>query len=283
MRLLRLQDVEVSANDRVFRHPRLRALIIWLAGLGGSVAMLVNAFTGTWKVGYFFGPFLLLFVLFTMGYVTARFHPTNWLVRMNDTGLYVQYRSYLNYELPAGDPSVVFLSFGEIASAHLLKERVEVPDPAKPGATETQYLRYVELELSGDPRALVSALSDERSEIAPIRKRWYGSSSTLYQDYPVTMTAPPFLRIRWDVVPRAKVFLEVLRPNTVIGDTVSLTHDFAHLQALDADAQQEQLRELAARGRSVDAIYAARRLYGCSLESAKEMVDGLQRRRASSA
>jgi hypothetical protein len=279
MRLLRLQDVEISANDRIFRHARLRALIIWLAGLAGSVAMFVNAFTGTSKVGYFFGPFFLLFVLFTMGYVTARFHPSNWLVRMNDMGIYVQYRSYLNYRLPPDDPSVVFLSFGEIPSAHLLKERVEAPDPAKPGSTETQFLRYIELELSGDTKPLVSALSSERGESAPMRKTWYGgSSSTLYQDYPVTITAPPFLRIRWDVVPRAKAFLEALRPYTVISDTVSLTHDFAHLQSLERDAQQEQLRELAARGQTVNAIYTARKLYGCSLEEAKEMVDGLMAR-----
>ena len=279
MRLLRLQDVEISANDRIFRHARLRALIIWLAGLAGSVAMFVNAFTGTSKVGYFFGPFLLLFVLFTMGYVTARFHPSNWLVRMNDTGIFVQYRSYLNYRLPDDDPSVVFISFGEIASAHLLKERVEVPDLAKPGQTNTQFLRYIELELSGDTKPLVSALGNERGESAPMKKRWYGgSSSTLYQDYPVTITAPPFLRIRWDVVPRAKAFLEALRPYTVISETVSLTHDFAHLQSLDRDAQQEQLRELAARGQTVNAIYAARKLYGCSLAEAKEMVDGLMAR-----
>ena len=284
MRLLRLQDVEIGPKDRVFRHARLRALLIWLVGLGGSMAMLVNAFTGTWKVGYFFGPFLLLFVLFTMGYVTARFHPSNWLVRMNDTGIFVQYRSYLNYNLSPDDPSVVFLSFGEIASAHLLKERVESPDPMKSGATQTQYLRYVELELSGDTKALVTALIDERSESAPMKKSWYGgSSSTLYHDYPVTMTAPPFLRIRWDVVPRAKAFLEALRPYSVISETVSLTHDFAHLQSLSPDAQQEQLRELAARGQTVNAIYAARKLYGCSLEEAKEMVDGLQRKAASGA
>ena len=275
MRLLRLQDVEISPNDRVFRHARLRALIIWLAGLAGSAAMLVNAFAGTWRVGYFFGPFLLLFVLFTMGYVTARFHPSNWLVRMNDTGIYVQYRSYLNYRLPPDDPSVVFFPFGEIASAHLLKERVEVPDPGTRGQTQTQFLRYVELEISGNTAPRVSALSSERGESAPMKKTWYGSSSTLYQDYPVTMTAPPFLRIRWDVVPRAKAFLEALRPYTVISDTVSLTHDFAHLQSLSRDAQQEQLRELAARGQTVNAIYAARKLYGCSLEEAKEMVDGL--------
>lgn len=284
MRLLRLQDVEISPNDRVFRHARLRALIIWLAGLAGSVAMFVNAFTGTWKAGYFFGPLLLLFVLLTMGYVTARFHPSNWLVRMNDLGVFIQYRSYLNYHLPPDDPSVVFLSFGEIASAHLLKERVESPDPTKSGATQTQYLRYIEVEIAGNTTPLVSALSSERGESARMKKRWYGaSSSTLYEDYPVTMTAPPFLRIRWDVVPRAKAFLEALRPYTVISETVSLTHDFAHLQSLSRDAQQEQLRELAARGQTVTAIYAARKLYGCSLEEAKEMVEGLQRKTASGA
>lgn len=282
MRLLRLQDVEISPSDRIFRHARMRALVIWLAGLAGSLAMFVNAFTGTWKAGYFFGPFLLLFVLFTMGYVTARFHPSNWLVRMNDMGIYVQYRSYLNYDLPPDDPTVVFLAFGEITSAHLLKERVEAPDPTKPGSTQTQYLRYIELEISGNTAALVSALSGERGESAPMIKRWYGGrSSTLYQDYPVTMTAPPFLRIRWDVVPRAKAFLEALRPYTVLSDTVSLTHDFAHMQSLSREAQQEQLRELAARGQTVTAIYTARKLYGCSLEEAKEMVDSLRTTQAS--
>ena len=36
MRVLRLQDVEIRRNDRVFRHSRLRALIVWLAGFAGS-------------------------------------------------------------------------------------------------------------------------------------------------------------------------------------------------------------------------------------------------------
>ena len=277
MRLLRLQDVEIGPNDHVFRHSRILGLILWLVEIAGMLASFYYAYTAKFVIGYFFGVLLLLFVLGTKGYVTARFHPSNWLVRMNETGFYVQYRSYLNYELPPDDPSVVFFSFGEIASAHLLKERVEVPDPAKPGQTNTQFLRYVELEIPGNTVPLVSALSNELGESAPMKKHWYGgSSSTLYQDFPVTMTAPPFLRIRWNVVPGAKAFLEALRPYAVISETVSLTHDFAHIQSLSRDAQQEQLRELAARGQTVNAIYTARRLYGCSLEEAKEMVDGLR-------
>ena len=150
MRLLRRQDVEIGTNDRVFRHARLRALIVWLAGLAATTALFFKAYVGKWPPGYLFGAFLLLFVLLTRRFVTARFHPSNWLVRMNQMGIYVQYRSYLNYELPADDPSVLFLSLGEIASARLVKERVETPDSSKPGTTQTQYLRYVDLELSGD-------------------------------------------------------------------------------------------------------------------------------------
>lgn len=276
MRLLRLRDVEVSPNDRVFRHARLRALIVWLAGFAAATAFFLQAYTAKWPPGYFFGSFLLLFLLLTLRMVTARFHPSNWLVRMNETGIYVQYRSYLNYQLPADDPSVVFLSFGEIASARLIKERVETPDAAKPGATQTQYLRHIELELSGDPAPLAEALQAELGEQAPSEKHWYGTSSTLYRDYPVTMSAAASVRIHWDVVPGAQRFLDALRPYTVIADPVSLTQDFTHLKSLSREDQQKQLRELVARGQNITATCAARKLYGCSLGEAKQMVNSLR-------
>ena len=170
MRLLRLGDVEIGPNDRVFRHPRLLALILWLAGFAGVAAMFFNAYTGNFKPGYIFGPFLLLFLLLTLRFVTARFHPSNWLARTTETGLYVQYRSYLNYQLPADDPSVVFISYGEIASARLVHERVETPDAMRQNTTQTQHLRYIELELTGDTTALANALDSEQSEQAPMEK-----------------------------------------------------------------------------------------------------------------
>ena len=277
MRLLRLQDVEVGSSDRVFRHARLRALVVWLAGFAGSMGFFFNAYTKKWPFGYFFGSFLLLFLLLTLRMVTARFHPSNWLVRMNDTGIYVQYRSYLNYELPVDDPSVVFIDFGEIASARLIKERVETPDPAKNGGTQTQYLRHIELELSGDAASLAEALQNERGEAAPMKKRWYGgSSATLYRDYPATMSGPNLVRIHWDVVPGTHKFLDLLRPYTVIADPVSLRHDFTRMKSLSREEQQNQLRELAARGQQITAVYAAQKLYGGNLGEAKRMVDSLR-------
>lgn len=276
MRVLRLREVEFGPNDRVFRHPRMLASIIWLAGLAAVAVMLFKAFAAKWVPGYIFGPFLLLFLLLTLRFVTARFHPSNWLVRSNETGFYVQYRSYLNYELPADDPSVLFLSYGEIASARLIHERLQTPDPARQNATQTQYLRYIELELPGDTKALVNALDSEHGESAPMTKHWYGSSSTLYRDYPVDITTPPFLRIRWNVTPRAKKFLELLRPYTVIADPVSLTEDFTNLRYLSPEKQQEKLRDLIRRGQNLTAVYVVRKLHGCSLTEANRVVENLQ-------
>jgi hypothetical protein len=196
---------------------------------------------------------------------------------MNETGIYVQYRSYLNYELSPDDPSVVFLSLGEIASARLIKERIETPDLGKPGGTQTQFLRHVELQLSGDTAPLSDALQAERGESAPMQKHWYGTSSTLYRDYPVTLTTPTLLRIHWDVVPGAGDFLDALRPYTVIADPASVKQDFTQMKSLSREDQQKQLRELAARGQNITAVYAARKLYGGSLGEAKQMVDSLSK------
>jgi hypothetical protein len=154
-------------------------------------------------------------------FVTARFYPSNWLVS-------------------ADEPSVVFIAYGEIAAARLVRERVQTPELAHPGATQTQFLKYVELELTGDIESLANALQQERSVRHLMKKHWYGSGSTLYRDYPLTMSTPPFLRIRWDVVPRAARFLAYLRQYTTIADAVFLKQDGCH----DFLVEPGTLREL---------------------------------------
>jgi hypothetical protein len=220
VQLLRLSQVPVSPTDRVYRHARVRALAVWLAMLGGAGAMLYAAFAGTWKPGYIFGPFLLLFPLLSLRFVTARFRRSNWLVLANETGIKVQYRSYLNFQLPADAPTVVVLSYAEIASARLVRERLTTPDPSRRNTTQTQFLRYVELELRGDTAPLADALEAERLQ----------NASLLFRDYPVTLNTPPYLRVHWNVVPRARKFLDRLRLHTTIAEPISVTEDLAHLQ-----------------------------------------------------
>ena len=110
-----------------------------------------------------------------------------------------------------------------------------------------------------------------------MQKRWWGGSSTatVYRDYPVTMNAPPFLRIHWNVVPRTKKFLNLLRPYTPILETVSVHEDFSNLKYLPPEKQKERLRELAERGDVIAATYAAQQIHGCGLSEAKRIIDGL--------
>ena len=192
MRLLRQSDVEIRGNDRVFRYSRVHAVAIALIVLGVAGWVAFHAYTAAWKPGYYIVAAIVLFLDLMRRFVTARFRSSNWLVRLNDLGVYVQFRSYLNYHLPAEDLTVVFIPFGEIRSARLIKERVTVPDPQGQNRTQTQYLRHVELELAGDVTQLSSALDAERGEQAPQEKHWYGRSSTLYQDYPVRMESRRF-------------------------------------------------------------------------------------------
>src|SRR5947209_4132094 len=145
MRLLRLSDAEIMSTDRIYRYSRWHAVLIAMAALGGAAWAAFHGYTAAWKPGYYIAGVILLFCELLRRFVTARFRPTNWLMRMNDSGVFVQFRSYLNYHLPADDLTVVSISYGEIRSARLIKERVTVPDPQERG-TETQFLRYVELE-----------------------------------------------------------------------------------------------------------------------------------------
>jgi hypothetical protein len=275
VKLLRLADVEISPADRVYSYSKTRATILVVIVLGATTWLIFHSMTNGWKVGYYVAAAILLFFLLTLRFITARFRPSNWLVRANDQGTFVQFRSYLNYHFPAEDLTVVFLSYGEIRSARLVRERVNMPDPQGHG-TQTRYLRYVELEIAGDVAPLAKALDAEITERAPMEKHWYGRSSTEYQDHPVRMQIASFLQLRWQVVPGAKKFLEALRPYTTIADPVSLTQDFVNLQYLSREEQQQRLRELAARGQTIAAIYLARKLYGCGLAEAQEMLEGMR-------
>lgn len=277
MRLLRLREVETKSTDRVFRHSPLLGLLGSVAALALAAWLFYSAYTSKAKPLYLFGAMVLFFLLLMSRYVTARFHASNWLVRANDEGFFLQFRSFLNYQFPPDDITVVFISYGEIRSARYIRERVQTPDPSRQNTTQTQYFRYVELELNGDVRPLQEALDAESSESAPTEKRWYGTTSTEYQDHPVRMESPPFLRIRWQVEPGTKKFLTLLRPYTTIADPLSLHADFDPrlLKSLTRDQQNERLREMAKHGNVIGAVYTARKLYGCSLGEAKDLIDSL--------
>jgi hypothetical protein len=216
--------------------------------------------------------FLSLFLMRRL--LLARLRPSNWLARMRHDGLFIQFRSYLNYHLPAEDLTVVFIPYRDIRSARLVRERAKVPD--QEGGTSVRTRRLVELELAGDLVPLSKALAVESARPAPQEKTWYGKTSTLYRHYPVRMVTSPFLQVEWPVVPSATSFLDALRPYTTIVPPVELSEDFAHLDNLSRAEQEKRLQDLDRRGRTIAAVYMARRLYGYDLNQAQAFVEGLR-------
>jgi hypothetical protein len=275
MKLLRAAEVPETPRDRVYRASRLHGALFVLVCLAACAAVLFYHWPAR-RPSYYIGAAILILLYLGRRFIIARFHPSNWLVRMGDDGLYLHFRSYLNEHLSEEDPTVAFLSYQEIQSARLVKEHVETPDPARNNTTQNQTIRWVEFELATDPAPLAAALDTESGRPAAPEKRWYGTSATLYRDYPVLMQSPPFLRVKWQVVPRASAFLEALRGHVAIAPEVVLAADLAHLQGLSRDQQETRLRELDKRGHTIAAVYMARKLYGGSLADATNFVNGLR-------
>lgn len=256
--LMHEMDVPATPRDRVFAASRVHAVLFVLISAGACVTMIRLRWPSP-HLSYYISAIILLFLLSGHHFISNRFHPSNWLVRMGDEGMFIHFRSYLNEHLSAEDPTVAFVGYGDIRTARLVHERVKTRDLNN--APETQSHRYVELELAVDPAPLAAALAKECARPAAWAKRWYGKSATLYRDYPVLMQSPSFLRIEWKVVPKASAFLDGLGDRAVIAPSVSVSEDFTDLQALPREQQEKRLRELDQRGQTIAAVYMARRLY----------------------
>jgi hypothetical protein len=271
IRLMREKDVPTTTRDLVFRASRLYAILLVLACLGACAAMIVFDRPRP-PFGYYISGVIVVALILMCRLITARFHPSNWLVRTADDGLFIHFRSYLNDRLSAEDPTVVFLAYSDIRSARLVRERLRTLDS---DGEKTETRRLVEFELAIDATPLAAALAAECARPGAPLKRWYGSSTALYRDYPVLMQSPPFLRVAWRAVPSATAFLDGLRQCVEISPPVTVSEDFANLQGLTPEQQEQRLRDLNQRGQTIEAVHLARRLYGMDLTQASKFVKAL--------
>lgn len=277
MQLLQASEIQVTDETAFFRYSRFRAVSTAVLTLGLGIICLFlgrTKFAGVARyISYYIGAMLLLALFLFRGYITARFRRSNWLAQTTPTGLFLKFRSYLNHGLPDSDQTIAFIPYQEIRSAGLLTERVASTDPQGHGTTQTNC--YVELDFTGNLAELANAISAERAKRAPLVKRWYGTTSTLYNDFPLRVVSS-FVQVRWAAVPGRKEFVKTLKPFVQIVSPVKLTEDFTKLGMLTREQQSERLRELDAAGQTVIAITTARRLYGYDLATAKAFIENLR-------
>lgn len=276
MELIRAADVPVNSRQQVFCYSRVRASCGASLLVATVIGLIVFARLKSVWPAYFIAAFGLICLLIFQKLVTARFRPTNWLLRATDNGLFIKFRSYLNYNFPDTDFTVVFISYSEIASAKLVKERQEIPDrdSSNRRATTTRTWRVIELELAGKFDQLADALAKESKRVFAKPAQGGANVSTRYQHLPVKLSGN-YLRIEWGVVPSAHTLLDALTRHTLVRPDGESTKDYSNLDTLDRKEQEARLLELAESGDIIGAVAMARKLYSYDLTTAKQFVDSL--------
>jgi hypothetical protein len=281
MHLLRLDEVPIAAEQQVFRYSPVRALSAGLIGICAAGGFAWLGWLRRAGVAYYLAAVILAAVVVLQTFVRARFLPSNWLVRAGDEGLFVQFRSYLNYRFPAGDATVVFIPYREVRSARLVHERRDIPDRSSPAAQVDRISehrrRLVEIELAAETGELARALAAEAAWCGP-EARQHGITITRYKHYPMRLVSPETLQLEWNVVPRPEQFLALLGRHAAVTPKVDRSEDYSRLEGLSREEQVKRLLELAETGQTMAAIYLARRLYSYDLTEARTFVEDLHRR-----
>jgi hypothetical protein len=123
MQLMRPADVPIDQHDRVFRYSPVRALLVAFSIICASGGLALFGWIQQSGLAYYVAGVLFLSLAVMSKFVLARYQPSNWLVRLNDQGMFLQFRSYLNHHFPAHDLTVVFIPYHEIRSVRLVHER----------------------------------------------------------------------------------------------------------------------------------------------------------------
>jgi len=276
MQLLRLADVPIDRRAHEFRYSRFRAGTGAIMLAAAALALIAfGRLNNTW-IPYYIAGVIIVTLLIFHNLVTARFRPTHWLVRMTDDGLFIKFRSYLNYRFSDQDPTVVFIPYSELSSAKLVKERQAIPDRdgGNPRAT-IRTRRFIELELAGNSEPLADALAGESKRVFAKPAEGGAHVSTRYQHLPVRLAAPNLLRIEWGVVPNAQTILDALTRHTLVDHATAVSKNFVNLDGLSREEQESRLLELAQSGDMIGAVTMARTLYAYDLATAKNFVESL--------
>jgi hypothetical protein len=215
MQLMRERDVPAKNNARVYRYARWLVVLVYVMLLGLAAALFAIGVRNHVFFLKFIGALFGCFVLLGRRFLLARFRESNWLVRADENGVYLKFRSYLNYHFPTDDLTVVFFPYREIRTAHRTRERRQ-SGMIGSDSRSVQVVTLVEVELTCDVTALRTAVSEENSRPGPKVKRWYGSSSSRANHCPLVVDEEGRLRILWECTPSAAKFLKELAPHAPI-------------------------------------------------------------------
>jgi hypothetical protein len=277
MRFYKLDEVPVRGDDIVFKEspivPAIMALLFFGVGIGAVVCGIVK-----WphNIGpvfpCVFGGFFILFGLIPLGLFRASLKPTNWLLRTQPGCMFIKYRAYENWRLPADTLQVVGIEFGEIASAKLVKEQRKSPNTDGKAGFQVEWITYIDLSMINlDLSELDANLQVERA-LRPTT-----GMKIVALDFPVQVQPNGVIEIRWNAGyrPSAKKALQLIGQRVKILDTEHRKTDLTHRAGANPEEEKAKIIALAKSGDNFGAIKLAQQVYGYNLTQAHEFVDKL--------
>jgi hypothetical protein len=181
LQLMQPREMAENPRDRLFRYSRPNPGLPAVAVICVGAALVILRWPSP-RMPYCIAGALVLCLWLLRRFISARFRPSNWLVRQSGDGLFIQFRCYRNCLLPAEDPTVAFMPHLDIRSARLVRERTKTRD--NDGSTSVATRRLIEFELAIDSAPLAAALAAECAKPGAWEKRWYGRSATLRSRLP---------------------------------------------------------------------------------------------------
>ena len=229
--------------------------IIWLARSPGQDAWTLSWITSDQRV-----PILILLAIarYALRIFTASRSKEGWRLRWTRDDLFIRYRSALNNRYPTDTPSVLHLERRDIAWLKAHKEKLIAPDE-NGNWSWVRKNRWLEIGLRHiDPAPIRQALAAEAKRRDDKGRR--------VNDYPMQLTQNGTLRVSLRQPDKVVVALELLYPTLPDGQFESGSYE-----SMSQQDRQDHVRSLAQAGSTMDAVKAARQVYGYSLTQAKRV------------
>jgi hypothetical protein len=278
MTFYKIDEVPISRDDQVFKEsPTVNATAAFIL-FGIAIAALVCGIE-KWPQGkspttffYFTAVMCTLIGLFPLAFFRASLKPTNWLLRCQLGGIFIKYRGYENWRLPADTVQVAGIEYGEIAWAKLVKEQRKSPNTDGKAGCQIQFLTYIDLGLTNpDLSALDANLQRERA------LRPDTGLKVVVLDFPVQVLPGGIVEIRWGagIRPSPNKALQAIGQRVKILETEHRKTDLTHHTGANPEEEKAKILALAKSGDRFGAVKLAQQVYGYKLTDATTFVDQL--------
>jgi hypothetical protein len=278
MKFHTLGEIPFQSDDRVFKSSPVREGVSFIVFLALAISLLLLAI-GKGKL-HWLDPFICyitaatlgLFAWLAFGRFRASLKPTSWLLRCNDDGIIIKYRSFLNWRFPAEDVQAVGFDYSEIAWVRTVKEKRISPSTDGKGGSTKQTQRFVFLDfcLANTDTSAIEARLQAEQNVNP-------AGLTITHDYPVEVLSGGIIQLRWNgISPSIREAIEYLSRHVKIAAVESTKFDLTRNCNRSPDEEKAKIVQLAKSGDKMGAVTLARQIYGYNLSVAVAFVEKLQ-------